>query len=49
MKLQAVEYNGRVEFLPVRKPAELPGPKGPRAGHREGVGSIVNMDARRAL
>jgi hypothetical protein len=25
MKLQVIEYNGRVEFLPVRKPAELRG------------------------
>jgi AbrB family looped-hinge helix DNA binding protein len=25
MKLQVVEYNGRVEFLPVRKPAEFRG------------------------
>ena len=25
MKLQVVEYNGRVEFLPVRKAAELRG------------------------
>ena len=25
MKLQVIEYNGRVEFLPLRKPAELRG------------------------
>ena len=25
MKLQVIEYNGRVEFLPVREPAELRG------------------------
>ena len=25
MKLQVIAYNGRVEFLPVRKPAELRG------------------------
>jgi len=25
MKLQVIEYDGRVEFLPVRKPAELRG------------------------
>ena len=25
MKLQVIEYNGRVEFLPVRKAAELRG------------------------
>jgi len=25
MKLQVVEYEGRVEFLPIRKPAELRG------------------------
>jgi AbrB family looped-hinge helix DNA binding protein len=25
MKLQVIEYDGRVEFVPVRKPAELRG------------------------
>jgi AbrB family looped-hinge helix DNA binding protein len=25
MKLQVIEYNGRVEFLPVRKPSEFRG------------------------
>ena len=25
MKLQVIEYNGRVEFLPLHKPAELRG------------------------
>jgi AbrB family looped-hinge helix DNA binding protein len=25
MKLQVIEYDGRVEFIPVRKPAELRG------------------------
>ena len=25
MKLQVIEYNGRVEFLPLRKPSELRG------------------------
>ncbi len=25
MKLQVIEYQGRVEFMPVRKPAELRG------------------------
>ena len=25
IKLQVIEYNGRVEFLPVREPAELRG------------------------
>ena len=44
MKLQVIEYNGRVEFLPVRKPAKNSrASKGPRAGHREGAGSIMNL------
>jgi len=25
MKLQVIEYDGRVEFIPVKKPAELRG------------------------
>jgi AbrB family looped-hinge helix DNA binding protein len=40
MKLQVIEYNGRVEFLPLRKPAEL-------RGFLKGLDTAIERDSDR--
>lgn len=40
MKLQVIEYNGRVEFLPLRKPAEL-------RGFLKGLDATIERDSDR--
>ncbi|MBW0000180.1 MAG: AbrB/MazE/SpoVT family DNA-binding domain-containing protein [Verrucomicrobia bacterium] len=40
MKLQVIEYNGRVEFLPLRKPAEL-------RGFLKGLDTTIERDSDR--
>jgi AbrB family looped-hinge helix DNA binding protein len=40
MKLQVIEYNGRVEFLPLRKPAEL-------RGFLKGLDAAIERDSDR--